>query len=227
MNKSDIEKLLSEEIINSKLYKDSLTHRSASSKNNERLEFFGDSVLGFVIAEYLYKHYPNDDEGALSRKRSYLVRKESLYKIAKFHNLGDKVILGDGERKSGGHRRESIIADALEAIIGVVYLVEGIDSATRFVHNVFKDSMSSLPNNDDLKDSKTKLQEILQSHNYDLPDYDTTEINLNNNISFKTSCSIKVYNICEEGLGSNKRKSQQEAASKALNKISEIFKKNE
>ena len=227
MNKSDIEKLLSEEIINSKLYKDSLTHRSASSKNNERLEFFGDSVLGFVIAEYLYKYYPDDDEGALSRKRSYLVRKESLYKIAKFHNLGDKIILGDGERKSGGHRRESIIADALEAIIGVVYLVEGIDSATRFVHNVFKDSMSSLPNNDDLKDSKTKLQEILQSHNYDLPEYDTTEINLNNNISFKTSCSIKVNNICEEGLGSNKRKSQQEAASKALSKISEIFKKDE
>ena len=121
MNKSDIEKLLSKEIINSKLYKDSLTHRRASSKNNERLEFFGDSVLGFVIAEYLYKNYPNDDEGALSRKRSYLVRKESLYKIAKFHNLGDKVILGDGERKSGGHRRESIIADALEAIIAVSY----------------------------------------------------------------------------------------------------------
>tara|TARA_X000000368_G_C22937998_1_gene670790 strand:- start:93 stop:776 length:684 start_codon:yes stop_codon:yes gene_type:complete len=227
MNMPDIENLLSKEIINSKLYKDSLTHRSASNINNERLEFFGDSILGFIITEYLYKKYPNDDEGSLSRKRSYLVRKESLYKIAKFYNLGDKIILGQGEKKSGGHRRESIIADALEALIGVVYLIDGIYSAEKFVHGIFEKSFDSLPTNEDLKDPKTKLQEILQSYNYDLPEYYTTEINQKNKIGFKTLCKIKEHKICEEGFGSNKRKSQQEAARKTLNIISNIFNKNE
>ena len=227
MNIPDIENLLSKEIINSKLYIDSLTHRSAGNSNNERLEFFGDSVLGFIITEYLYKKYPDDDEGSLSRKRSYLVRKESLYKIAKFYNLGDKIILGQGEKKSGGHRRESIISDALEALIGVVYLIDGIDSAKNFVLNIFEKSLDSLPTNKDLKDPKTKLQEILQSYNYDLPEYETTEVNQNNKITFKTLCKIKEYKICEEGFGSNKRKSQQESAEKTLHKISNIFKKNE
>ena len=227
MNMPDIENLLSEEIVNSKLYKDSLTHRSAGNTNNERLEFFGDSILGFIITEYLYKKYPNDDEGSLSRKRSYLVRKESLYKIAKLYNLGDKIILGQGERKSGGHRRESIISDALEALIGVVYLVDGIDSAKKFVYSIFEKSLNSLPTNNDLKDPKTKLQEILQSYNYDLPEYETTEVTKNNKIIFKTLCKIKEHKICEEGLGSNKRKSQQEAAKKSLNIILNTFNKNE
>ena len=227
MKTPDIEKLLSKEIINSKLYKDSLTHRSSSNNNNERLEFFGDAVLGFIIAEYLYKHYPADDEGSLSRKRSYLVRKESLSKIANSYNLGNQIILGQGEKKSGGHKRDSIIADALEAIIGVVYLIEGIDGAKKFIHSIFQESLKSLPNNDDLKDSKTKLQEILQSYNYDLPEYQTVEVNSNNKISFKTLCIIEKYSICEEGYGSNKRKSQQEAAKKTLKEISKIINKDE
>ena len=150
-----------------------------------------------------------------------------MYKIAKFYNLGDKIILGQGEKKSGGHRRESIIADALEALIGVVYLIDGTDSAEKFVHSIFEKSFDSLPTNEDLKDPKTKLQEILQSYNYDLPEYYTTEINQKNKISFKTLCKIKKHRICEEGFGSNKRKSQQEAARKTLNTISNIFNKNE
>ena len=131
MNKVDIENLLSSKIKNSQLYLDSLTHRSASNINNERLEFFGDAILGLVIAEYLYNKFPDDDEGALSRKRSHLVKKDTLTKIANQYDIGSKVILGKGEKKSGGHNRDSIISDALEALIGVVYLIEGLKIAKK------------------------------------------------------------------------------------------------
>tara|TARA_B100000767_G_scaffold260384_1_gene271005 strand:+ start:4818 stop:5504 length:687 start_codon:yes stop_codon:yes gene_type:complete len=225
MNKIDIEKLLSSKIKNSKLYKDSLTHRSASNENNERLEFFGDAILGFYIAEYLFEKFPDDNEGDLSRKRSYLVRKETLSKIAINFHLGKKIILGEGERKSGGNKRDSIIADALEALIAVVYLIDGAEETRLFIHKVFDGFIKTLPSNDNLKDSKTKLQELLQSHNCELPLYDTTELNKKNRISFRTYCKIIEHNINEDGTGSNKRKSQQEAALKALNKLSEIFKK--
>ena len=225
MKSIDIEKLLSQKTKNSQLYTDSLTHRSASNKNNERLEFFGDAILGFFIAEYLYDKFPDDDEGDLSRKRSYLVRKDTLSKIGVNFNLGKKIILGEGERKSGGNKRESIIADALEALIAVVYLVDGPTEARLFIHKIFDNFIKTLPSNDDLKDSKTKLQEILQSHNCELPNYDTKEVNKKNKISFITLCKIIEHNICEDGIGSNKRKSQQVAAEKALSKVSEIYKK--
>ena len=144
-----------------------------------------------------------------------------------FDNLfvGKKIILGEGERKSGGNKRDSIIADALEALIAVVYLVDGLEEARLFIKKIFDIFIKTLPSNDDLKDSKTKLQEILQSHNCDLPNYDTKEINKKNKISFVTLCKIIEHNICEDGSGSNKRKSQQVAAAKALNKILEIYKK--
>ena len=225
MNKVDIENLLSSKIKKSQLYLDSLTHRSASNKNNERLEFFGDAILGLVISEYLYNKFPGDDEGALSRKRSYLVRKETLSKIASQYNIGSKLILGKGEKKSGGHNRDSIISDALEALIGVVYLIEGLEKAKKFIYEILSEQINSLPENDDLKDPKTKLQELLQSHSLSLPIYETTEINVKNKISFKTICIIKDYETSEEGSGSNKRSSQQEAAIKALEKINTILKK--
>ena len=221
MNKADIENLLSSKIKTSPLYLDSLTHRSASNKNNERLEFFGDAILGLAIAEYLYNKFPGDDEGELSRKRSYLVRKETLSKIASQYNIGSKLILGKGEKKSGGHNRDSIISDALEALIGVVYLIEGLEKAKKFIYEILNEQIDSLPENDDLKDPKTKLQELLQSHSLSLPIYETTE----NKISFKTICIIKDYETSEEGSGSNKRSSQQEAAIKALEKINTILKK--
>ena len=126
----------------------------------------------------------------------------------------------------GGYRRESIISDALEALIAVVYLVEGFEAAKTFIYKIFDSSISSLPSNDNLKDSKTKLQELLQSNNSDLPEYETHEININNKISFKTLCKVDIHKICEEGTGSNKRKSQQEAAAKALKEINKIYKKN-
>ena len=225
MNKADIENLLSSKIKKSQLYLDSLTHRSASNKNNERLEFFGDAILGLAIAEYLYNKFPDDDEGELSRKRSYLVRKETLSKIASQYNIGSKLILGKGEKKSGGHNRDSIISDALEALIGVVYLIEGLEKAKKFIYEILSEQINSLPENDDLKDPKTKLQELLQFHSLSLPVYETTEINIKNKISFKTICTIKEYNTIEEGNGGNKRKSQQDAAMKSLEKINTILKK--
>ena len=218
----DIEKLLSPKVLSSQLYLNSLTHRSASNKNNELLEFFGDAILGFIIAEFLFNKYPADDEGSLSRKRSYLVRKETLSKIAKDFNIGKKIILGEGEKKSGGNKRDSIISDALEALIAVVYIVDGYDETKKFINNIFKNYLEKLPLDDDLKDSKTKLQELLQSQNCDLPKYDTEELVLKNEINFKTICKISKYNIYEEGVGSSKRKSQQEAASRALDKISNM-----
>ena len=218
----DIEKLLSPKVLSSQLYLNSLTHRSASNKNNELLEFFGDAILGFIIAEFLFNKYPADDEGSLSRKRSYLVRKETLSKIAKDFNIGKKIILGEGEKKSGGNKRDSIISDALEALIAVVYIVDGYDETKKFINNIFKNHLEKLPLDDDLKDSKTKLQELLQSQNCDLPKYDTEELVLKNEINFKTICKISKYNIYEEGVGSSKRKSQQEAASRALDKINSM-----
>ena len=218
----DIEKLLSPKVLSSQLYLNSLTHRSASNKNNELLEFFGDAILGFIIAEFLFNKYPADDEGSLSRKRSYLVRKETLSKIAKDFNIGKKIILGEGEKKSGGNKRDSIISDALEALIAVVYIVDGYDETKKFINNIFKNYLEKLPLDDDLKDSKTKLQELLQSQNCDLPKYDTEELVLKNEINFKTICKISKYNIYEEGVGSSKRKSQQEAASRALDKINNM-----
>ena len=225
MRKANIENLLSEKIKTSQLYLDSLTHRSASNKNNERLEFFGDAILGFFIAEFLYGKFPEDDEGSLSRKRSYLVRKDTLSLIATHYDIGSKIILGDGERKSGGHRRDSIISDALEALIAVVYLVEGPEATRKFISKVFEKYINILPSNDDLKDSKTKLQELLQSHNVELPQYETTEVNKNNKIHFRTLCKIIKHKVCEEGIGGNKRKSQQEAAKKTLEKINIIYNK--
>ena len=218
----DIEKLLSPKVLSSQLYLESLTHRSASNKNNELLEFFGDAILGFFIAEFLFNKYPADDEGSLSRKRSYIVRKETLSKVAKDFDIGKKIILGEGEKKSGGNRRDSIISDALEAIIAVVYIVDGFEEARNFIYNIFKNYLEKLPADNDLKDSKTKLQEFLQAQNCELPNYETEEIILKNEIYFKTICKIIKYKIHEEGVGSSKRKSQQEAASRALEKINNM-----
>jgi len=223
MKKEDIEKLLSSKIKKSQIYLNSLTHRSASNKNNERLEFFGDAILGFFIAEYLYERFPDDDEGTLSRKRSYIVKKETLSKVAARYDIGSKIILGGGEKKSGGHRRDSIISDALEALIAVVYIVEGPDLARIFIYKIFDDILNSMPSDENLKDPKTKLQEILQANNFELPNYETEEIQNKNNIIFKTICTIKKFNVSESGSGSNKRKSQQEAALKAYNKIRKIY----
>lgn len=153
------------------LFKAALTHRSAAGSNNERLEFLGDAVLNMVAAEQLYLIFPEADEGALSRLRARIVSSQPLAAVGAELGLGDVLLLGGGELKSGGFRRESILADATEALIGAVYLDTGLDAARALVLRLFGGRMAALDADDELKDAKTLLQELLQSRNLKLPSY--------------------------------------------------------
>ena len=220
MNKiNKLNEILSEKTLNSDLFKNSLTHRSASSNNNERLEFLGDAVLGLVIANHLYSSFKNDQEGILSRKRSHLVKKDTLFTIAKKLSLSDLINIGEGEKKSGGKNSSSILSDALEAIIGVVFIIDGYDTAKEFILKVYQEELENIPNDEELKDSKTKLQEFLQSKGFNLPKYETKEVLIEKDLHFETTCHVKELKIEEKGVGKNKRLSQQTAASKVLNNI--------
>ncbi|HKK14468.1 MAG TPA: ribonuclease III, partial [Gammaproteobacteria bacterium] len=139
-----------------------LTHRSAGSRNNERLEFLGDAVLGLVMAEALYRAFPRATEGELSRLRATLVKRETLAEVARALALGDYLTLGSGELKSGGFRRDSILADALEAVFGALYMDGGFEAAGRLIRDLFRERLEDLPSAAALKDAKTRLQELLQ-----------------------------------------------------------------
>lgn len=148
-----------------------MTHRSASHRNNERLEFLGDGLLNFVIGEALYQCKPRDEEGALSRLRASLVREASLASVARSLNLGDCIHFGESEQKSGGFRRDSILADALEALFAAIYLDRGFASAQAVILRVFQAMLDDLPDPEQLKDAKTRLQEWLQARGRPLPVY--------------------------------------------------------
>ena len=173
MNKSTrlLEESLGHEFSDRALLQQALTHRSAGSHNNERLEFLGDAILGAVIAEDLYSRYPQASEGELSRLRSRLVRHESLTDIARALDIGQHLSLGGGERRSGGHQRDSILSDAVEAVLGAVYLDKGFDACKTCILVLFKDKLGSLSEIEFLKDAKTRLQEYLQSRQLALPEY--------------------------------------------------------
>ena len=220
MNKiNKLYEILSEKTLNSDLFINSLTHRSASSNNNERLEFLGDAVLGLVIANHLYSSFKNDQEGILSRKRSHLVKKDTLFRIAKKLSISDLINIGEGEKKSGGKNSSSILSDALEAIIGVVFLIDGYDAAKEFILKIYQEELENIPDDEELKDSKTKLQEFLQGKGFNLPKYETKEVLIEKDLHFETTCHVKELKIEEKGVGKNKRLSQQTAASKVLNNI--------
>jgi ribonuclease-3 len=153
------------------LLQEALTHRSAGSRNNERLEFLGDAVLGMLVAEELYKRFPDASEGEMSRMRASLVRGEALAEIAQTLELGDYLKLGPGELKSGGFRRASILADALEAILGAIYLDSRLEVCRDFVMHHFAKRIASTTPDDILKDPKTRLQEYLQGRQIKLPEY--------------------------------------------------------
>ena len=149
-----------------------LTHRSYSrSSNNERLEFLGDSILNLIISKHIYLRFTDADEGDLSRLRASLVKKETLAQVAKGIGLGDHIHLGGGELKSGGYRRASILSDALEAIIGAVYLDSGYEQAETTVLRLFETQLQGIDESANLRDPKTQLQEYLQAHKKDLPRY--------------------------------------------------------
>jgi ribonuclease-3 len=202
------------------LLDDALTHRSVGSRNNERLEFLGDAVLSFVIAAELYRRFPDADEGTLSRLRATLVKGETLAKLARELELGEYLHLGSGELKSGGFRRDSILADALEAVMGAVYLDGGIDEASRLVHALYANRLEKATPRANLKDPKTRLQEYLQGRKLDLPEYEVVSLEGEAHAqTFTVICRIADLDIETRGTGGSRRKAEQAAAQVALERI--------
>jgi len=209
------------------LLNEALTHRSYASKNNERLEFLGDGILNFVIADELFNLYPDVQEGDLSRLRANLVNKESLAEIANKLNLGEVIKLGSGELKSGGFRRPSILADAVESILGSVFCDGGFEPARDLIVRLYADRLASPTDLQSLKDPKTRLQELLQSRRFYLPDYQVSRITGQSHAQiFHVTCSIKQMSIEVNGEGKSRRKGEQVAAEKAITRVEEYFGNN-
>ena len=197
-----------------------LTHRSFSGNNNERLEFLGDSVLNFIIAHQLYLRFPKLPEGDLSRLRAQLVKESSLAEIAFALNLGDQLKLGEGELKSAGWRRPSILADALEAIIGAVYSDGGFLNAEQLVLKLYAEKLENIDPKIIDKDAKSQLQEYLQGKKIELPEYTVIAIDGEAHAqTFKMQCVIAKLNIISIGEGSSRRIAEQQAAQSALELI--------
>jgi ribonuclease-3 len=196
-----------------------LTHRSAGGKNNERLEFLGDAVLGLVIAEALYRRRERAREGELSRLRAMLVRRQTLAEIARELMLGDYLVLGSGEQKSGGFRRDSILADALEAVLGAIYQDAGFDRARGCILRLFASRLEALPEGEaGLKDPKTRLQEVLQGRGHALPAYVLERVTGEaHDQRFSVSCEVASLDLCTRGNGTSRQKAEQEAAGEMLN----------
>ncbi|MCW8908228.1 MAG: ribonuclease III [Sedimenticola sp.] len=200
-----------------------LTHRSAGSSNNERLEFLGDAILGFVIADYLYSHYGNADEGELSRLRAALVKGDSLAEIAQSLQLGMYLNLGPGELRSGGHSRASILADAVEALLAAVYLDGGYPAAREVILRLFEEKLAGLGRKSRQKDPKTRLQELLQAKKTALPVYTILSITGEQHEQrFRVSCKVEELDLESEGTGSSRRKAEQNAASQLLREIERV-----
>ena len=217
-----LEKHLGYRFQDAQLLQQALTHRSAGSRNNERLEFLGDAVLGSVIAAELYRRYPQAREGKLSRLRSTLVRRESLAGIAQDLQLGHYLQLGAGERRSGGHARDSILSDALEAIFGAIYLDSGFATARDCILALFSERLQLVSGVTTLKDAKTRLQEYLQAQRKPLPVYAVVQISGEaHDQFFRVSCSVAGLDI-EPGRGSggSRRLAEQAAAEDLLARLS-------
>jgi ribonuclease-3 len=203
------------------LLEQALTHRSCSrSKNNERLEFLGDSVLNMVISQHIYQREPGADEGDLSRIRASLVNEEALAQVARDFALGDFIYLGGGELKSGGFRRSSILSDTLEAIIGAIYLDSGFEQARDTILFLYRNYLRTLPDTDTLKDAKTRLQEYLQSKQLDLPEYTVIKTTgKSHDQVFTVSCSVTSLQLQYSGTGSSRKKAEQSAAKQTLDQL--------
>jgi ribonuclease-3 len=194
-----------------------LTHRSIGVNNNERLEFLGDSILGFVIAQKLYDLFPDASEGALSRLRASLVNQDSLAGLARKHQIGDYLILGSGELKSGGFRRDSILSDALEAIIGALFRDQGIAACEKWILTLFTEKLAELTADNWKKDPKTQLQELMQSRGVELPEYQlVTMTGLPHAQSFKITCRTQLADEISTGSGGSRKKAEQAAAEQML-----------
>lgn len=194
-----------------------LTHRSFAGRNNERLEFLGDAILNFVAGEALFERFPQAREGQLSRLRARLVKGETLAVLARGFELGEYLRLGSGELKSGGFRRESILADALEALIGAIYLDAGMEAARQRVLAWLSGELDGLTLVDTNKDPKTRLQEFLQSRACELPRYEVVDIQGEPHCrTFMVECQVALLNEKTLGQGGSRRIAEQVAAAAAL-----------
>ena len=213
--------LLDEPFQSSDYFRQALTHRSAGAHNNERLEYLGDSLLGFFIAEWLFNRYPECSEGDLTKLRAHLVRRDTLADVARELDLGRHLSLGAGELKTGGAQRISILADALEALIGAMYLSEGLDRARKLVIDLYRTRLDKIPPVDQIKDAKTKLQELLQSKGLSLPQYVLQEqVRKSGDELFTVECIVQG---CREQFvvtGKSRRRAEQDAAELAFTYMS-------
>lgn len=204
------------------LLNQALTHRSYGSPHNERLEFLGDSVLNCVIATILYERFGKLKEGELSRQRANLVRQESLAVVAQSLDLGNYLRLGEGELKSGGFRRPSILADGLEAIIGAIYLDTGFDAARTVIERLFQPLLDQVDPKDSGKDPKTALQELLQGRKLPLPHYALVATRGEAHAQeFEIECAVPALNIRVSGQGGSRRAAEQAAARAAIDRLME------
>ncbi|NNC63289.1 MAG: ribonuclease III [Gammaproteobacteria bacterium] len=199
------------------LLQQALTHRSASKRNNERLEFLGDAFLNFAIAQRLYELRSEASEGDLSRLRAFLVRGTTLAEIARPLGLEQQLVLGPGELRSGGGRRESVLANGLEALIGAILLDGGTEAARDCIDVLFAERLETLPVAETLKDAKTRLQEWLQARGHELPDYTVeSAVGEPHEKTFTVVCSAPADGRSSRGSGSSRRKAEQDAAEKLL-----------
>ncbi len=202
------------------LFVRALTHRSMGAKNNERLEYLGDSILGFVIAEKLYEMFPEAGEGILSRLRASLVNQTSLAELARSKNIGDFLKLGSGELKSGGFRRDSILSDALEAIFGAIVKDQGVERCRAFILDLFENKLSRLSADNWHKDPKTQLQELMQARQKTLPVYQLLgQSGVAHDQIFKIQCTVEISDEPTLGTGVSRKKAEQMAAEKMLKKL--------
>ncbi len=217
---AELEKILDYQFNDKALLELALTHRSFQGKNNERLEFLGDSILNFIVAEILFKEFSLLSEGDLSRLRSQLVKSATLSEIGISLSLGDYLILGEGELKSSGWRRPSILADSVEAIIGAVFIDGGIISASKLISGWFQERIDAINPDDIQKDSKSVLQELLQAKKIPLPEYNVVSIEGEAHSQyFKVSCSVPQLGLTIEGEGASRKVAEQSAAEETIKKI--------
>lgn len=202
------------------LLEQALTHRSFGQPNNERLEFLGDSILNCVTAIALYERFAGLREGELSRLRASLVRQEGLHRVAAGLDLGEALRLGEGEMKSGGHRRPSILADALEAVFAAVFLDGGFEAAREVVMRLYAPLVDEIDPARALKDPKTALQEWLQARKAPLPAYETVQVRGEAHAQeFEVRCTVESFSVSATGRGPSRRAAEQAAAERALERL--------
>jgi ribonuclease III len=220
MKRDELEQALGHRFATPGLLEQALTHRSHSTPHNERLEFLGDSVLNFVVAAELFARFPALEEGRLTRMRASLVREESLHRVAVAIGLGDHLRLGKGALKSGDFRRASVLADALEAVFGAVFLDAGYEVAREMIVRLLATALAGLDPKAVSKDAKTRLQEWLQGHRYALPQYAVVATHgAGHNQLFEVECLIGELEIRTVGTGASRRAAEQDAARQAFARV--------